>query len=390
VDHTVEQALRAVGLYLGARHGYLAVLDDGNRTLIARHAWASSGHPNALGRVIDLVRVDQLPTELHRGETCILEAGAPGFEALAERQDRTVAVSPVMRDEALRGMLVFGSDRAEPPWDAESDALLLVVAEVLSAGIERRRLIVSLAEARDEALESSRLKSEFLATMGHEIRTPIHGIIGMSEMLMDSLPEEEPQAWAQTILDEGTRLKVMMGAILDYAQLEAGKLVFAREPYHPRKLLQDLRDQMVREAQRKGLYLDLDIGSEVPDQLVGDARRIGEAVRELLDNAIKFTDQGGVTLRAQYGEDAGGPPALTIVVSDTGIGIPYDMQETIFDAFRQVDGSTTRRHGGMGLGLTLARGLVEAMGGSIELDSSPGQGASFRLRVPSSTGMQEP
>ena len=382
VDHTVEQALRAVGLFLGARHGYLAMLDDGNQTLTAHHAWAVPGQLSALRRVIGLPRVDELPTELHRGETCVLERGTIGFDTLAEEQDRTVAVAPVMRSEALRGILVFGSDGAAPPWDSESDALLRLVAEVLSAGLERRRLVISLAKARDEALESSRLKSEFLATMGHEIRTPIHGIIGMSEMLMDTLPQEETRSWAQSILEEGTRLMEMMGAILDYAQLEAGRLVLASAPYDPQELLQDLVDQMTQKAASKALYVDLEIDPGMPQRLVGDAPRMAEAVREVLDNAIKFTNQGGVTVRAQYEKQMHGRPALTIVVSDTGIGIPDEMQEAIFGAFRQADGSTTRKHGGTGLGLALARGLVEAMGGSIELDSNPKRGASFRLRIP--------
>jgi signal transduction histidine kinase/CheY-like chemotaxis protein/HPt (histidine-containing phosphotransfer) domain-containing protein len=233
-----------------------------------------------------------------------------------------------------------------------------------------------LEEARARAEDASRAKGEFLANMSHEIRTPLSAIIGMAEHMLASGADE---TMIRRIRSSAESLIAIIGDILDFSKIESRKLVLDREPFVLRTALQDAIESLRIRADEKGLSLQLEVTPAVPDTVVGDALRLRQILLNLIGNAIKFTDAGEVRLRVGVASDLPGEVCLHFAVLDTGVGIPREKQDVVFQAFAQADGSSTRRYGGTGLGLSISARLVELMGGDIWVESEQGRGAAFRF-----------
>jgi len=240
-------------------------------------------------------------------------------------------------------------------------------------------LLTRLTAALARAEEASRTKSRFLATMSHELRTPLHAIIGMADLLRGTPLESEQQDMVRTVRSAGQSLLEMIGELLDIARIEAEQPVQASD-FDLHVLLASVRALLHHAAVEKGLALHLEIDPRVPHALYGARRSLQQILLNLTANAVKFTARGSVTIRL-VGEAVGAElAALRIEVIDTGIGIPLEAQERIFERFTQADESTTRRYGGTGLGLAIARQLTELLGGSLTVDSTPGAGSRFTFR----------
>ncbi|HYD65064.1 PAS domain-containing hybrid sensor histidine kinase/response regulator [Azospirillum sp.] len=347
-----------------------------------------------LRQIVGAVPVAMLVTRLEDGavlhtnkavaELFGLPPGAPVHSALdfyANPADRALVVAMVRAHGRIDHHEVLFRRADGTPWWAllSGQRFLYCGMDALLVGLQD----LTATKKAQEALEAAvRAKSAFLATMSHEIRTPISGILGMTRLLLDSPLDSQQYDRLQTVLYSGEALLAILDDILDLSDMETERVTASVAPFDPRRLVRTAASLMSSRVAEKRISLDCTVADDVPRVLSGDARRLRRILLNLVGNAVKFTERGGVTVAAAMAYAGDGAPRLRVTVADTGVGIPQSEQAGLFESFYRPDRPLARRSGGTGLGLAMCKRLAEALGGAIGVDSTPGEGSRFWFELP--------
>ena len=314
------------------------------------------------------------------------------LDVLSARNIQSFMQIPLLIRGEVIGVILVSSEQPDREFTLEEAQFAETIAGQVSGAIENARLFHEAQQAQEQSEMSNTAKSAFLANMSHELRTPLNGILGYAQILKRDMDLSERQQRGLDVIEKsGNHLQALINDILDLAKIESGKIELYPEAFNLAVLLQHVREMVRIRAERKALFFQLEHDEQLPTDLLGDEKRLRQVLLNLLGNAIKFTDRGDVILRVTRRQGAGfgeseiahnvAPTAdLIFEVEDTGVGIAPDQVKAIFEPFQQV-GDLMRRAEGTGLGLAISRKLIELMGGELSVESTPGQGSTFRFAI---------
>ncbi len=400
INELFNHALERIGMLCMVDRAYICRIDSQADTLSTTHEWCAPDIApeiehwqdipcSALPALIDTLRRLEpvyIPVVKDLPENWSAERGR-----LETAKTQSLMVVPVAYAYNLLGCVCFDSLFHEREWKDEEIHLLGVLSGLFAGALERRNTEQALRESHRRLEETTiqaeqmavkadaanQAKSEFLANMSHEICTPMNGIIGMAGLLAGTPQSPEQVRYTRAIRSSAESLLVVINDILDFSKIEVGRLELEKLNFSLRGLFEDVIEVFSYRAQEKGIELSLDLDPDLPAMIRGDLERIRQILNNLISNAIKFTHQGKVEVKACASLPENAPGLLHFEIRDTGIGIAHEKLKQLFQPFTQVDSSTTRNYGGTGLGLSISKRLVEMMGGEIGVESTPGSGSTF-------------
>ncbi len=322
--------------------------------------------------------------ELSQGRVikgCIKNFPEVEKEVMESYKIKSTLIVPIFSDNNLWGMIGFDDCTSGREWTKYEENILSNVAISIGSYITKKRIEQDLIIAKQNAEEATLAKSRFLSTMSHEIRTPMNAVIGYTYLLMQENPKQYQLEYLKPLQFSANHLLALINDILDFSKIEAGKVEFEFIEFDLRETIDGIMKIFALKAAEKKISLDLILPNNLPDIILGDIVRINQILTNLVSNALKFTEKGGVTIELENKHETKNKIEILFKVKDTGIGIPEDKLNNIFESFTQANSSTTRKYGGTGLGLAISKKLIELLGGEIKVESKAGEGTTFSFNI---------
>lgn len=387
-NNSVKSALQIIGKSSGVDRIYMYEnLTDNSGNIIFNHRfeWIKETDSFRVNRIRlqNLSYNSYLPhwiNDLKRGKVVkgLVENFLQEERALfIAKGAKSVMIIPIIIEEQFGGFIGFEHDKENHLWNQNEENHLRTAATSLLGAFIRNKAEHELIEAKQIAEDSSKAKESFLANVSHEIRTPMNGILGLTQLLQKSKLDEKQLQYINAIRQSSEHLLVIINDLLDFSKMVAGQVEFEKIEFELNGILYNINQTYGSRALEKGIQLLVEMNENVPEKLIGDPVRLNQILVNLIGNAIKFTEEGHVALRISCIESDNNQPRLEFIIEDTGIGIPEDKLDSIFESFKQASSETTRKYGGTGLGLSIVKRLLDAQNGKIQVQSIPGKGSRF-------------
>lgn len=390
LEGAVNKSLRELGKFVGADRAYVFSYDWVNGICTNTHEWCEEGVSPQIDELqavpIDTIRIwsgtHKEGKSMNIPDVYELPEGHEVRIPLEQQEILSLLAIPMMNGDECIGFVGFDSVKKHHAYSEKEESLLSVFSRLLVNVKHRADLENKLIDEKQKAVAASKAKSEFLANMSHEIRTPMNAILGFSETLYHKTDDPQFKKMIESILNSGNLLLALLNDILDLSKIEADKIDIVEHPVDTIHIINEIKLLFFEKTLKKGVALSVETSPHFPQGLLLDEIRFKQIIFNLVGNSIKFTHKGFVRINLSFTKDGDEQGELRVDVIDTGIGIPEDQQEKVFDAFRQQSGQSNRMYAGAGLGLSISKRLAEKMNGRIELKSELGKGSEFSLIIP--------